>query len=358
MLGAPMRIDRDAFLLLTAALAACHAQHADATHASAVPKASTAPAAIDPAKLCDELATANLAEADRAAGHCEGGQPGSYQLTGDVPTAHAAALYAAADGSFPCMSGSGGAWGMAASHFAISAPATESGPQCGWEAQVRVLYRSARGERFELPLHPRVDFGDPGELDFRGLFDFDGDGRSEALVMERPGGYGSCGPKSRLLLLQATATGIRDYPVGQSFTATVDADGDGRPDLVDDHYYASADPYGGLCGDATLYGPPLLLHSLPDGTFSLDDAVTRGWARAQCPTKPADPLENVPCARIWGATEAEIVDAATRASAGVPPQDVEYSLAIVRGFAVIAPPFKPLSIDTPPPLPKPKPKTP
>jgi hypothetical protein len=244
---------------------------------------------------------------------------------------------------------------MAASHFAISAPSTESGPHCGWEAQVRIVYRSARGEHFELPLHSRVDFGDRGELEFRGLFDFDGDGRSEALLVERPGGYGSCGPESRLLLLQATATGIRDFPVGHRFTDTVDADGDGRPDLVDDRYFHATEVYSGLCGDITDYGPPVLLHSLPDGTFSLDDAVARGWARAQCPTKPTKPLENVPCARIWGATEDEIVEEATRFWKGAPPEEAESHLAIVRGFAAIAPPFQPLSIDPPPPLPKPKP---
>jgi len=117
-----------------------------------------------------------------------------------------------------------------------------------------------------------------------------------------------------------------------------DVDKDGRPDI------RTSSPYGGRLRKGQspdyVWGPPLVAHSLPDGTFSMTDAVATSAARQVCPEKltPAllakavkrsdrvavdeDPwgrpseettsVELAGCARLWGIP----VDAIRKAYAG------------------------------------------
>lgn len=96
--------------------------------------------------------------------------------------------------------------------------------------------------------------------------------------------------------------------------APFDADGDGRLDLPTSDKLA-------LFGEATCeywknYGTtvPLLAHALPDGTFSIDDAVAKAWARKSCPTAPPTigSTQDALCARLWATTPAEVTAARAR----------------------------------------------
>jgi len=142
------------------------------------------------------------------------------------------------------------------------------------------------------------------------FFDYDGDGEDEVFVRTTIGTYdrveqqqsgiftfrgaGPDGGKARIV----------PYPPASSLgiDTTRDADDDGRPDLLVSIGPASAP-----------VGIRLLAHSLPDGTFSMRDAVAVGWAQKQCPQDPKLDLstksasdfgqklaDDIACALLWG----------------------------------------------------------
>jgi hypothetical protein len=165
------------------------------------------------------------------------------------------------------------------------------------------------------------------------LFDFDGDGEDELIVT----GTAHVSESSDYAFGQVWAVGQRGFPpwaiseyelrgTFHDFYDSVDFDGDGRPDLVTHgHYVAPSTRPTGSSSPHTDYGPPLLAHSLADGTFSSSDAVAERYALRSCPRKPASLLDpssdarsidqellNVICARIWGASEADVVQRVKR----------------------------------------------
>jgi hypothetical protein len=98
----------------------------------------------------------------------------------------------------------------------------------------------------------------------------------------------------------------------------LDADGDGITDLST---YGPFDHVGEWCGSGFGYriaGPLLLAHGLPDGTFSMNDAVAVAHAKKECPKsparivvkgsedKPVTNARNVACLRLWGASVASV----------------------------------------------------
>jgi hypothetical protein len=80
-----------------------------------------------------------------------------------------------------------------------------------------------------------------------------------------------------------------------------DVDSDGRPDLL------LSSPWGFVdsCGQPGIEhpGPSPAARALPGGRFSLDDAATRAWLRAQCtarePDAPPDVFD-IACGRLAG----------------------------------------------------------
>ena len=95
-----------------------------------------------------------------------------------------------------------------------------------------------------------------------------------------------------------------------------DLDADGRPDLIGPGPYSRVEAMSGIGVSYPIAPPILALHSLPGGTFSPSDTVARAFGRTHCPSKPALDFderlfpeavaEAVICARIWGATAADI----------------------------------------------------
>jgi hypothetical protein len=153
-------------------------------------------------------------------------------------------------------------------------------------------------------------------VSFGSSFDYDDDGRYELFVQVDSRGWES-GDRDRYLLSFSSGS-VGTYPPadGIDVEETIDYDGDGRVDLVSIlRFWAFSE-----CGeDPPLEGtPPVLYHSLPDGTFSASDAVAARYLREQCPVRPAGLigqveecgtgaiLERVSCARIWGATAEEL----------------------------------------------------
>lgn len=150
------------------------------------------------------------------------------------------------------------------------------------------------------------------------VFDYDGDGSSEAFVR----GFSSAGDSredSSLTVLTARGGAVRPYaPPGglPSFTTVVDHDDDARPDLLSwREFDLSSDDEGGSVSSIAL-----LFHSRVDGTFSRDDATAREFVREQCTAPPArmivldddefdrgKTLSSVVCARMYGESSDRIV---------------------------------------------------
>jgi hypothetical protein len=161
------------------------------------------------------------------------------------------------------------------------------------------------------------------------LFDFDGDGVPEAIVIVETTVLGESGRtfslrRGRVWTARGPAIALyapaRDLAVEEAR----DLDGDGRPDLIGRGPYTAFAPVA--CGSEEPYpvtGPALLFHSLPDGGFRADDPVARAFAQRDCAAAPspvivpekADPdgvdlaasAGRLACARLWGVGEAALL---------------------------------------------------
>jgi hypothetical protein len=245
-----------------------------------------------------------------------------------------------------------GTWGIALEVAALSAPQQEGGNLCGLSGGFTLSFLPKEANGRVARSNERVWQAFPEfteELTVLTQFDFDGDGRDELVVQTHEWGNGG-GSKDDAELLRAVGTSVGDYPVGFHFTDVLDADGDGRPDLVDGDYFLHDDSECGLY-TRQIRGVPLLLHSLADGTFSMSDEVARRWAVTQCPAPPAATgrldAAAASCARLWGRSAADIGK-----SQGTPPPCAGSDPASIEGLVSRAPPFASLALDTPTPLPK------
>jgi hypothetical protein len=246
-----------------------------------------------------------------------------------------------------CKPAGRGVWFVQLHSAELSAPAGESGRWCG--ATIRYEIDWAEGAtRLRGPSATATAHADEsGSPAIERQFDYDGDGRQELFVRTSHWENGGGLEPERYEVLRATENGVEPYPVGFRYTGSIDADEDGRPDLIDADYYGVELP----CGLAGIWiqGPPLLVHSLPGGKFTMSDETSRRWAIGECPRLPPAPwIEPQPaaCARIWGKTVDQVASAelVTR-SCGVDEP------GLAARFLEPEPPFAPLATDTPTPLP-------
>jgi hypothetical protein len=190
------------------------------------------------------------------------------------------------------------------------------------------------------------------------LADLDGDGEPEIFV-RRDGKHQNTDIQGTDLVWTFREGAVEPLPGsrGLGVEAMRDADADGRLDLV------THDPYRGeggfACGLVSLdsyrvVGPELLVHARPDGTFSLDDAEAKAFARKQCPARPkriggrkGRVGHDIGCAHLWGASERDIVrDLASCAprpgEAYEPhcPDWCEYEKDYVKKFTAAPPPLR------------------
>jgi hypothetical protein len=167
------------------------------------------------------------------------------------------------------------------------------------------------------------------------VFDFDGDGEAEAFagVEERPE---TSNADRRAALYAFVGKKVVPSPFAKDMRldGVVDADGDGRPDLI----YAG--PYRGSAHACmseqeghSYVAPELILHSLPTGAFAADDEVARRFAAKSCAkTTPfaLDPKRLVEddgnaamvvCARLRGVTTETITAALRKAYSATRNED-------------------------------------
>jgi hypothetical protein len=121
-------------------------------------------------------------------------------------------------------------------------------------------------------------------------FDFDGDGLEEFWVEN----LHWCGWEPAQKLYTFRDGRLVPYPVPRDprVDEIYDEDRDGRPDLFTGSPL-EVEPVPCTFGDLVCagYGFERVLHSLPDGTFSQDDVVARGYAEQHCKdTPPGQPL--------------------------------------------------------------------
>jgi hypothetical protein len=194
------------------------------------------------------------------------------------------------------------------------------------------------------------------------LFDYDGDGEPEAVVIVKRIEINESGTSFRILrgrVWSARAGAIELYAPARELIAEEvrDVDQDGRPDLV------TRGPYAALatvkCGSEEPYpvrGPTLVAHSLAGGGFSWSDAQAVAFARQECPSRPRPVLvsdrehpdfiqlgasaRNLACARLWGADEQLMlsdIQARCHQSDNCPTCDDKEML---ERWAAIVPPFR------------------
>ena len=330
-----MNVRRDLFLALTAALAACH--EARTAPASATVHASSPP--IDVEAICHDVADENARVLSEATRGCPtdtdpaGGERRLAEL-GKTPAFHY------------CHPSGDGVWLVKVTSAELQAPSGESGTWCGASARYVVTRVTSDGAARSEPRTFDAFNDSHTSLAIPYQYDYDADGRDELLVATSEWQNGGGGSKD-MEVLRAGPRGIEPYPVGHHYTNAIDADGDGRPDLLDEDFFHAVAPCG-LDG-IDLYGPSLLLHARADGTFSVSDEVARQWAITQCPRAPAGPFSTpmaATCGRLWGKSVAEVSDPALVVDVCSVPDP-----ATVSKLVSPAAPFTTLNQATPRPLP-------
>jgi len=224
-----------------------------------------------------------------------------------------------------------GAWGLVVERIS-------GAPWDGW-AGVRVLlslsYADPSGIRSRVtPFDAKADGGlaakddnfyfstvDGAEVKSLSTFDYDGDGEAEVtLVLSGRYHEGESWAWGRVYTMRDGT--IQPYGPAATipFSSVVDEDGDGRPDLLGGEPYDEV--FENCCSgfSSELTGPPLLAHSLPNGSFSRTDALALAVAKRSCPAPPKEIVPGgasawevgavhtaVACARIWGAPGEKIL---------------------------------------------------
>jgi hypothetical protein len=150
------------------------------------------------------------------------------------------------------------------------------------------------------------------------LFDFDGDGEAEAYVHAIDQEKASLPGEEWATLYSFKGGEIVPYAPASKlalFGEPLDADRDGRLDFLT---HAGIDIRSGppdACGaEFQRYDPAFLVHSLPDGAFSMVDAAAKAYARKWCPGPPPaiTDVESAGCARLWASTPQKLASERAR----------------------------------------------
>jgi hypothetical protein len=154
-----------------------------------------------------------------------------------------------------------------------------------------------------------------------GVYDFDGDGRSEAIVrsFESDGRDSFGGDYAVFTARGGTVRPYEPAAVVPQISGIIDQDEDERPDLVDRAAFL-LDDLSGPDDSSVAQGPTSLAHGLADGSFSRTDATAREFLRAQCPrpperlvrleedaVEPSQTLFAIVCARLYGESSQRVV---------------------------------------------------
>lgn len=351
-----MHVDRDRFLLLAAALSACH----QATRQSAAPAPvqsapvvaqSAAPIEEAPPKpptFCESIAQQNARLLSNPKGSCP-----SYreQELGE----RANLIDQIGNGLFRYCHEGKGVWAVVVVSAELDDAPTGEAPGCGAQATYELIYTQDPGAPASVVKsadrtwdhHPNSTV----EPEPEAIIDYDGDGKDELLFSTRSWWNGG-GNEDKLEVLRADKA-VTAFPLPFRYDATVDADEDGRPDLIQSDYFGTS--CLGLA-DRPVNGTSVLWHSLPNGAFSASDEVARRWAISECPAMPTpmgDDSSDTSCAsvlscqRIWGRSAQTILK-------GLPKLSVCSNTCVdaekAKDIVSTPLPYKALNVDTPAPL--------
>ena len=160
-------------------------------------------------------------------------------------------------------------------------------------------------------------------FDTQSLFDFDGDGEDEYVVVGHD--QTKPGPLDVMAyIVQVKDGAARPYPPAKDLPMfrVEDVDRDGRPDFISYGPYRARVPARCNGDPQPIVGPAMLVHSLPDGSFSMTDDKAMAFVKQHC-DKPGfsvarddekhvdddQTFVNIACARLWGMSETQAVQA-------------------------------------------------
>ena len=217
---------------------------------------------------------------------------------------------------------SGGAWGLGLRDLKEE--------MHGVTAQIVAIHVDAKGQKVSVALQGTARTKDRAfqsheidrvAIDTQSAFDFDGDGEDEFIAIAHD--QTKDGPRDPLAYIVEFKNGSAEpYPPAKDLPIfrVEDVDRDGRPDFVSYGPYRARVPARCNGAPSQVVGPPLLVHSLPNGTFSMTDEKAIAFAKQHC-EKPGfsvarddekhvdddQTFVNVACARLWGMSEAQAV---------------------------------------------------
>jgi hypothetical protein len=179
----------------------------------------------------------------------------------------------------------------------------------------------------------------------------DGDGDPEVFIA---GSVHEEGPDSGWGELLTFKDGtIRRYetPKDMDVGGAEDVDHDGRLDVLTPGSYSGVEAWSAIGASYPAVGSVFVAHTLPDGGFSMNDAVAKTRLLQTCPKKspialdpsewvePIEATRQILCARAWGSSEADVVkQLSTRCSRYTPePHDTAECPTVLRDAAKVDP---------------------
>jgi hypothetical protein len=289
---------------------------APAPTASASASASVAVTAPPPDVACEALDAERKAEIAKL----------KLLVESKDPLSHVQAMNEDLVGSFgKCIkTKAGGAWGIGLRDLKEE--------QHGVTAALVAIHVDAKGQRQSVVLPGTARTKDRAfqshdldhvAFDAQSVFDFDGDGEDEFMLIGHD--QTKDGPLDPMAyIVQFKDGAARQYPPANNLPMfrAEDVDRDGRPDFVSYGPYRARVPARCNGEPAQVVGPAMLVHSLPDGTFSMTDDKAIAFAKQHC-EKPGFAIArddekrvdddqtfmNIACARLWGMSEAQAVAA-------------------------------------------------
>jgi hypothetical protein len=219
---------------------------------------------------------------------------------------------------------SGGAWGLGLKDLKEELH--------GVTAQLLAIHVDAKGAKTSVVLQGTARLKDRAfqsheldrvAIDTQSAFDFDGDGEDEFIAIAHD--QTKDGPRDPLAYIVELKNGSAQiYPPSKDLPIfrVEDVDRDGRPDFVSYGPYRARPPARCNGAPSQVVGPALLVHSLPDGKFSMTDEKAMSFAKQHC-DKPGftvarddekrvdddQTFVNIACARLWGMSESQAVAA-------------------------------------------------
>lgn len=282
------------------------------------------------------------------------------EIAGAVPDA-ATRWAEASEPLRACHEGRSGAWILMPSEASAEAArgvavwGDEEEDSFRFVLEVTPTFVDAAGAQHPAPSSCSVDeqplLAEAGRIALLGRVDYDGDGADEIIVRCEGRAMESSARRFALWSFRAGAASAYPPAEGIDVSGVLDADSDGRPDLISIERYWQATS----CGDdpPPEGSPAVLFHALPDGSFSEHDDVAAAHLRAACPETPRRLLPEddcngfeaslrIACARLWGASAGSIRRRLTLERDRLPPDDPtvpEDVFATLLEVAAIDPPL-------------------